>query len=182
MSGIINSVGSKSGIITENRGLEVHEWLLSASFNGTSFTDWAAMTGWVVCPTTYGYKTIGGAMSESSGIFTFPRTGVYHIFLRLSFKQNSGTGTCSSFISTTQNNGTSWSWANGGVQTTHTGVGVNSYQAITSEGFFNVTDTSTHKVRFIMGDAKYSGDDFTVAGSTSGHDGQTAVKFIRIGS
>jgi hypothetical protein len=181
VSGIIGGAGTNSGVITENRGLEVHEWLLSSSFNGTSFTDWNAMTGWVVCPTTYGYKTIGGAMSESSGIFTFPRTGMYLIFLRLSFKQNSGTGTCTALISTTLNNGSNWSWANGGVQNTHTGVGTNSYSAHTSEAFFNVTNTSTHKVRFIMGDAKYSGDDFTVAGSSNGNDGQTAVKFMRIG-
>ena len=126
MSGIVNSAGSKSGVISEHAP-EIHEWLLSASFDGSAFTDWNAMTGWVVMPTTYGYSTIGGDMTESSGVFTFPRTGVYFISHRLSIKQNNGTNKCAMFASTTINNGSSWGWGQGSCQITHAGSMVNSY-------------------------------------------------------
>ena len=189
MSGIIGGAGSKSGVIGED-ALEIHEWLMNETFNGTAFTNWNAIGGgvqsstggWVICPTTYGYKTMGGTMVETDGVFTFPRTGMWQIIFRLVIKQDSGTDRCAAYISKTLNNGSSWGWALGSCQIIHTGVGTNSYQSNTGEAVFNVTDTSTHKIKFIFGDSNNTTTDVVVAGDTSGNNAATAVKFIRIGS
>ena len=56
------------------------ELTLSANFtfdivNGIVDTNWERVD-------SYSYGTIGSAMTESSGIFTFPETGIYKIDLQ----------------------------------------------------------------------------------------------------
>jgi len=124
---------------------------------------------------TDSYGTIGSAMSESSGVFTFPSTGIYYLQYALMGK-NTNTGNASYMDSklyvTTDNS--SYNIAAAGM-----GSGAN---AVTAFDFnciatfiFDVTDTSTHKIKM--------GYDFQRTGSIYGSSGATytSITVIRLG-
>jgi len=116
--------------------------------------------------------TIGSAMTESSGIFTFPSTGKYLVH----FFTNVASAAASNYIGfyvEVAVNGTDYSyfcanWDSAGAASRSV--------AVSAQGLFDVTDTSTHKVRFNMSAAgsghEYQGNSgYTVTGAT----------FIRLG-
>jgi|TARA_A100001391_G_scaffold111642_1_gene74928 hypothetical protein len=119
---------------------------------------------------------IGTGMSESSGIFTFPQTGIYHIFNQASFYQ-SGSDThdwvfmrC---MATTDNS--SYSEASIGL-----GHIQNSADEISvcASFIFDVTDTTTHKIKFHVN--KQSTNDSVNVGCDS-NENRTYATFIRLG-
>ena len=88
---------------------------------------------------------IGSAMTESSGIFTFPSTGIYLIMAQMSFKRNSGDNRYAQL----QLRGTT---NNSDYATFSSGFGIfpdayNTTNAI-ANFIFDVTNVSTHKVNF----------------------------------
>ena len=123
---------------------------------------------------TDGYARLGSAMTESSGIFTFPSTGIYLINALGSFQTESGQS--SNYhtlqIQNTVNNsayGTaSVAWA-GGVDATE-------YSGTITQFIFDVTDTSTHKVKFAV-DTNHS-SSYTLGNTNETYTGFT---FIRLG-
>jgi|TARA_R100001530_G_scaffold106585_1_gene74444 hypothetical protein len=82
MSGIVNSEGSRSGVIGITE--EADSWHLTAdnSSDGDITSNWARRD-W--------YGQIGTGLSESSGIFSFPSTGVWLIHMQGMFTVRSGT-------------------------------------------------------------------------------------------
>ena len=72
VAGTLQSGGSA---ITEGITM-AQQWRLSSNFtcNGNDQT----VTGWEAADQT-GSVAIGSAMTESSGVFTFPQTGIYEI-------------------------------------------------------------------------------------------------------
>jgi len=128
---------------------------MSANTNAT-ITDWAQVTG-------DGYGGLGGNMTVSSGIFSFPSTGIYLIqgaFRMLTGNQDS---TVNVILYTTQDNSnySSASFTSGGNSTS---LNTNTNQTSVSAFIFDVTDTSTHKFRF---DSESMGTESFVHGSTS---------------
>ena len=98
----------------------------------------------------YGYGRLGSAMTESSGVFTFPSTGIWRIEFTgyWGIGNNGSSNSLHSRIQTTTNN-SSYSTAH------EQQVSIKSDSTYTYQGFYNtfifdVTDTSTHKVRFTM--------------------------------
>ena len=93
---------------------------------------------------------IGSSMTESSGIFTFPSTGIYHIIYTVGWYEPFGNARRAvwSYIETTTDNASNWitattvgSNSNGGTSgTTHANMRIST--------IFDVTNTSTHKCRF----------------------------------
>ena len=124
---------------------------------------------------TDSYGTIGSAMSESSGVFTFPSTGIYYLQYVLQGK-NTNTGSAQymdgKLFVTTDNSSYNiaaagmGSGANGG-----TGFDFNAVATF----IFDVTDTSTHKIKM--------GYDFQRSGSIYGSSGATytSITVIRLG-
>jgi len=117
---------------------------LSSSFTG----DATPITSNIERVDTDGFGQLGTGMNMSSGIFSFPSTGIYLI----------------RFISTTVINGDN-EWSNIGIDTTTDGSSFNSasdsfqgikdagndtYANTTCEFIFDVTNTTTHKCRFKM--------------------------------
>ena len=99
---------------------------------------------------------VGTGMSVSSGVFTFPSTGLYKVTADFEFVCFSSATQAA--ISITQNNGASW-----GNTATVTGTeGSNNYDKSNGSStiIFDVTNTSTHKVR-IYGVSASSGDSVT---------------------
>jgi hypothetical protein len=161
----------KGGGITE-----ADMWRLSASITGISSSTTTVLgSNWErVDDATFSY--IGSGMSESSGIFTFPSTGIYQIILSIGAYTNGqaaeeyfkteilGTSNNSSYSDLTQSSQqiadiTTYDYARG-----------------YSSTYFDVTNTSTHKVKFAVFFGSRTGN---IGGKST--ETITGVQFIRLG-
>ena len=120
-----------------------------------------------------GYGGLGGTMTQSSGIFTFPSTGIYLILAKGSYSaSSSATSNYNEMdLHTTTDNSTfnraaiGWCYiASGG------------YGTAACDFVFNVTNTSTHKVKFRGASA--SSNAYLTANT---NDNQTHFTFIKLG-
>jgi len=152
------------------------QWLITANFTYSS--GGAVTANWAENYTTDGYSRLGSAMTESSGVFTFPSTGYWLVKGQLVLRLDSGS--CQPYFvgQTSLNAGVDWNWAQFNAKLTHTGVGVNSYSTVTSDLIFDVTNTTNDLFQTYLGN---SGDAPSVRGSTSGDDIATNIIFIRLG-
>jgi len=91
--GTTGIVSESSGIVTFDNAivgndytgiLEVDQWYLTADVGGGDIT-----TNWARNNFT-GFSKIGTGLTESSGIFTFPRTGVYEILVAATLLEDTG--------------------------------------------------------------------------------------------
>ena len=133
-------------------GIEmVDQWRLTTTFTGNQNP---ITSNWERNDTT-GYGALGSAMSNSSGTFTFPTTGVYHIgfhaLVGSAFSSGAHSQGCWIYIRTTTNNSsyTDAAIAQQGIYNFNTSYfsGGSEY----CETVFDVTDVSTHKVQFGYG-------------------------------
>ena len=116
------------------------------------------------------FSKIGTGMSLSSGTFTFPTSGLYHVMASMQSLQ-SGSDTITVNIKVTANNS-----SYDVVAVANNGDGGSSrVNTATTSYFVNVTNTSNIKVRFAISSLS-SG---TVIGSTD--QNQTCFTFIRLG-
>jgi len=90
------------------------------------------------------YGKIGTGLTESSGIFSFPSTGLYAIFGNFTLQVNSDSQAIILLSFTTDNS--SYSTSADGIYGTSGSSGVNGTLSFTC--YFNVTDITTHKFRF----------------------------------
>ena len=120
------------------------------------------------------FSKIGTGMTESSGIFSFPRTGVYEVKVQALVDVRSGDGTAEVQTKVTINNSDYdiTSVAIGGDDSGTNGVQITGY----GQCFVNVTDTSNVKVRFT---SSVSVDATSTAGASS--YSRTHFSFIRLG-
>ena len=127
------------------------------------------------------YERIGSAMTESSGVFTFPETGKWriHFFAEQTTDSNFAGGTSASRgqweISLTQNTGSSWD-----AQAVCTGFGgdtsgAQGYVTVSCEALFDVTNTSTHKCRFSVD--QIDGNNYTMGNSSTAYTGMAFVRY-----
>ena len=116
---------------------------------------------------------IGSAMTESSGIFTFPSTGKYWIQFRATMTSTSITDYIGAFIDQTANNS---SWSRASISYESTG-GSQMYVTNVCSFLFAVSNTSTHKVRF--GTPGNHNGTATFIGGTGANESE--VTFIRLG-
>ena len=119
-----------------------------------------------------GFGNLGSAMSQSSGIFTFPSTGIYLV------RFNMWVSACDSdyavgYIYTTVNN-SSYTEATATVASGTTTAQNNNAM---TEFLFDVTNTSTHKVAFYQ---LREGSNALIKADTSDST-QTGATFIRLG-
>ena len=154
----------------------VDQWRPSSSFTlGGSVS--LITSNWERVDAPSGYGTIGSAMSESSGIFTFPSTGIYYIeYICMLALTGTAARYCGNRIQTTVNNS---SYSTTMETLGHVGLSnsFGAYNTTTSSVLFDVTDTSTHKIRFSATSIQYS--NTSVIGNSSSNS--TAVTFIRLG-
>ena len=114
-----------------------HRWKINSAF--TASTGVNDITG------TFDQQyAVGTAMSYSSGIWTFPYTGQWHITLNI-VGSNTGSSTYRGGLIKTTTNNSSYGQAIG----SYTGQdGSHYYNSHYNSIFFDVTDVSTHKVKF----------------------------------
>jgi len=120
-------------------------------------------------PDDASYAKIGTGMSVSSGIYSFPTTGLYWVQVRSKGETNGSQSDLD--IIGTLDNGSSFD-----VLSVGSGYGTsNDATYIGGDAFFNVTNISTHKIKFKWSAAAGS----LLFGNTDRND--TVFIFIRIG-
>ena len=108
------------------------------------------------------FGKLGTGMSESSGVFTFPSTGIWEVSF-FGYAHDTGSASiCGGHISPTVDGGSNYTTS------TSSYFHISNLSTYTYGSFYNsclldITDTSTHKTRFYV----YSDGDVTWEGSTS---------------
>ena len=145
-------------------------WRISSSF--TSSGSEADITANWERVDTYGYGTIGSAMTESSGIFTFPSTGIYFLVFQSHCTGASASTTYNGIVIKTTTDNASYNDAS---QTYDNSTDQYDYSDMDCSFIFDVTDTTQCKVKFGVqnnNEAVYNGNTSTT---------RTGVSFIRLG-
>jgi hypothetical protein len=119
---------------------------------------------------------IGTGMTQSSGIFTFPSTGIYLIQAQFGFQLNGSARDLAHYIKFTTNNSTYSAGAGNDVFIIQTS-GATTWNGNFISYTFDVTNVTTHKVRF---DVEVSSNTATTTRGSTGAD-ITAFTFIRLG-
>ena len=138
---------TNSGVSGITAGITMaDQWRLATDRNVSSITE-TIDANWERVDHS-GYGSIGSAMTESSGIFTFPSTGIYLVSFNLTMYSVSRTQRyAGALISTTINNSSynvvATSYFNGGV---NSGNGV--YMCGEAKILFDVSNTTQRKVLF----------------------------------
>ena len=138
--------GTLSGFDTL-KGVQVGElWNVAGANISTSST-----TGIFTSPSAVANASVSGSaqMTQSSGVFTFPSTGYYLIQLLLNAFDNGDLHRqVVGFIKTSTNSGSSFSTVSQGNTFISFHQSNNTHQSLFTQYIFDVTNTSTHKVRF----------------------------------
>ena len=120
-------------------------WYVSSSFTGSAApisSNWAQ----------YGLHnsgTIGGSMTQSSGIFTFPSTGIYRIsWWTQAYRSGSGVNYSKVMLETTTNNSSYSTIPSGYTSFNSNNTGGGWYGTMSAEHFVDISDVSNTKVRF----------------------------------
>jgi hypothetical protein len=147
------------------------QWRLTTPFDSSSSditNNWERVD-------TGGFGQIGTGMTQSSGIFTFPSTGIYRIDFQAAANRGSNDSIrfVNLYIKTTTDNGSNYSEASYAVTNIHNANNVYGSGYLTH--IFDVTDVSTHKVKFTV----QSENTLQWVGSTNST--QTGVAFTRLG-
>jgi len=148
---------------------EADQWRITADHSGVGdlTANWERVD-------TDGFNYIGTGMSESSGIFTFPSTGIYFINFRATAYVDGG---ASAFVLgrqlTTLDNST-YNQAAASYLSSYTS---GAYSNLNTNFIFDVTNTTTHKIKFQLGQNQANTPYFI------GDSGQTytGATFIRLG-
>ena len=146
------------------------QWRITSSFSssGSDITsNWERVD-------TGGFGQLGTGMSESSGIFTFPSTGIYRIdFQAAAYRgSNDSVRFVNFYIKTTTDN-SSYSESSYAVNNIHNANNVYTMGYCSHQ--FDVTNVSTHKVKFFV----QAENTLNWIGSTS--QTQTGAFFTRLG-
>ena len=153
-------------------GIEMaQQWRLTSSSSGnqTPLTAWEAID-------TGGQGNIGSAMSVSSGIFTYPTTGIYLILFTLSGYSDNHTQNVIGTINHTTNNASSWITCGSGFDGIYDFN--NSYPSwgdTFTMHMVDITDTSNQKTRFVYGAGQ--GGEYVHGNSNYSY---TTATFIRL--
>ena len=158
-----------SGLATTNGILMVDRWRLTTSIIGpqSPITSYLARS-----QTSSGTGFIGTGMSESSGIFTFPQTGIYQVEAHWSLRNASYSVTWMD-LDISFHNGSNYALAGRAVSSiSDPGY----YMQSVTTAIVDVQDTSVNKVRFVTAYSQTSHTQLRGSGSD-----YTYFNFIRLG-
>ena len=117
------------------------------------------------------FDKIGSGMSESSGIFTFPATGIYLVQWIVRFAGSSSSNANHCYIDATVNNS---SYVTVAQSAGH--MVSNGQMTVIAQSFLDISDTTNRKVRFKV---YVAANNQQVIGNTSKNE--TYATFIRLG-
>ena len=170
----INASAAIAGTKLSGAGIsEADQWRLSTTLSMASagITD---ITANLERNDNASFNYIGTGMTESSGIFTFPSTGIYLILIQAIILGNANVGDYGSVhMSVTINNSTYAATQTQAISHMARGSG---YSTGFAQNIVDVTSTSLVKIKFTQ-DTSQSG--IQLLGSTTNNS--TAFTFIRLG-
>ena len=172
---VLTSGGASSAVswATVSAGIEMAQhFRLTSSSQGNQ----SPLTNWEAADNSFA-GSLGSSMSVSSGVFTYPSTGIYFCLFTLVGYSDSSTQNLIGFIEQTIDGGSNW----GNVAYGLNGIYdfSNSYPSWANTAthyIFDITDTSQQKTRFGYGAGQ--GPEY-VKGDTN--ITYTGVTFIRLG-
>jgi hypothetical protein len=151
------------------------QWRITSNFSISSSSTTFATSNLEQVDTS-GQGTLGSAMTESSGVFTFPQTGIYLVESIAQFYVADDARWIQNEIYVTTNN-SSYTHVAGNYGFTQITQSSNTYIAVPTSTYVDVTDTSNVKVKF--GFSRVDPNSVNVAGDSSIN--QTHFNFIRLG-
>ena len=121
----------------------VDNWRVTTAFTGNATP---IASNWERNDTAPCLSYLGSQMTESSGIFSFPSTGIYLIIHEQNYKYSGNSQYISAYIKATTDNSNyvSITEANTNLNT----ASGNHYTSNTTTALVDITDTSNQKVRF----------------------------------
>ena len=160
-----------SGFVNGGGLTAASQWRMTTTFAGDAAP---IASNWEQSDST-AYANLGSAMTESSGIFTFPSTGFWFVRFTGMIKTDNAANRAAYNIYATTNNSSYVQVTESQVFGANTG-GSNTYASVSSEAIVDVTDAAQVKVQFHVAQEDNSNDTM---GSSSYP--QTGATFIRIG-
>ena len=154
------------GTATTNGITMADQWRLAGDNNKTN--DQVIDSNWERTDTFF--AQIGTGMSESSGVFTFPQTGVYFVLAQLQMNGNASYAGVSVEIST--NSGGSYGGFTYGYQNLST---VGGYHHLSLHGICDIANVSTHRLRMLA----VNNASTQYSGNTNNY--RCGMTFIRLG-
>ena len=180
---LINIAPSTSGNVLTSDGTdwtsaagggitEADQWVLTTNFTG----DAVPITTNLARATPASFNKLGTGMTQSSGVFTFPSTGVWEVTFAGYFSSDTATSRfVRAKIFTTTNNSTYNEASNGAGHIPNIAGDQDDFSAI-STFLFDVTSTTTHKVRFHI---ELTNSSISTMGDSNSN--KTYMTFIRLG-
>ena len=163
---------TNSGTASGFGGITMQDmWRLTTNYSKSGSGTADLTTNWERAD-SYSYAQIGTGMTESSGIFTFPQTGIYHVSFKGNMYADGGARLYIGGIIYVTTNNSSYNNAADSYDSAYTG---SAYGNFSTEVILDVTSTSTHKVKFgtsTAGSTVFEGDTNT---------NRTHGLFIRLG-
>ena len=117
-------------------------WRMTSTFTGSKDPIDANLAE----ATDVGQGVLGSSMTESSGVFTFPSTGYWHVTGTFTFNRFAGDDSASGFIKYTANDGGAWSVIAGIYYYLDTAA--QDYGTVSGNILLDITDTANQKVSF----------------------------------
>ena len=153
---------------------EADHWRMNSGFTSPNDGVSYITQNWERPDTGGGGGHVGTGMSEAAGVWTFPSTGQYLIEFHIMASSNADARYIRARIDTTTNN-SSYVTASEGRGSLNP-VSSYWYISIRASFLFDVTNVSTHKVKFSAGGIV---NDVSIGGDTGVNE--TYVTFIRLG-
>ena len=154
------------------------QWRVNSGISqGTGHSETVINTNLEQCDEgTFG--SIGSSMTQSSGVFTFPETGIYLITFVGTYYAIDGNHAryVYTYIKTSTDGGSNWDGFSNPLESVGNSDAGTEFASATAQAMFDVTNTSTHKVRF-----SFASDlpGLICDGSTGGN--MSYMTFIRLG-
>ena len=149
---------------------EADQWRLTADLTGTN----ATISSNLERIDTAGQGTLGTGMTESSGIFTFPSTGIWLVQFDGNAQNDAATDNMSIIIKATINNSSYTAIAHG--STSSGGTAQNQAGTLFAQSLVDVTNTTNVKVLFET--SSFAAASFLGGNTTQNY---TTFTFIRLG-
>ena len=154
------------GTATTNGITMADQWRITGDNNKTN--DQVIDSNWERTDTFF--AQIGTGMSQSSGVFTFPQTGVYFVLAQLQMNGSASYAGVSLEVST--NSGGSYGGFTYGYQNMRT---VGGYHHLGLHGICDIANVSTHRLRMLA----VNNASTQYSGNTNNY--RCGMTFIRIG-